>query len=176
MTSTSWEFPLLLLLPPPPSVWLHSPQGGEEAFCIGTKYEGKGWWCPPPWWFALCIFPFSKPLTPWVQSVCLCECVSVCVSVCVCEKICPYLHTLTHLHTLSNKDKLRHTHTPHTFTHIYPHLHIRKCTYTHLHTRKLAGAGACGCMWVRAHVGDKRAGNGVEAAPIVIALSHKKKC
>ena len=54
----------VLLPPPPPSVWLHSPQGGEEAFCIGTKYEGKGWWCPPPWWSALCIFPFSKPLTP----------------------------------------------------------------------------------------------------------------
>ena len=87
-----------------------------------------------------------------------------------------YLHTLTHLHTLSNNDKLRHTHThtPHTFTHIYPHLHTRKCTYTHSHTHKLAGAGACGCMWVRAHVGDKRAGNGVEAAPIVTALSHKK--
>ena len=87
-----------------------------------------------------------------------------------------YLHTLTHLHTLSNKDKLRHTHTPHTFTHIYPHLHTRKCTYTHLHTQKLAGAGACGCMWVRAHAGDRRAGNGIEAVPIVTALSHKKKC
>ena len=83
-----------------------------------------------------------------------------------------HLHTYTHFQTKTNLDT--HTHTPHTFTHIYPHLHTRKCTYTHLHTQKLAGAGACGCMWVRAHVGDKRAGNGVEAAPIVIALSHKK--
>ena len=64
-----------------------------------------------------------------------------------------YLHTLTHLHTLSNKDKLRHTHTLHThlhtFTHTYTHVNALTHTRTHTNLRVWVHAGACGCrrMW-----------------------------